>query len=184
MDGVDAVVRLMQEQNEDASWLLGGWLKYGLPGIFDTSRQRDATILFENAAKVGHVDAAIYMGMAYWYGDGVQENRPKGEGYMLIAAERGNAMAKAIYRSMKAEPLRQAAAERTRQFEETARRMQQAWQSSWANYRPSWSSSFTPSTPASSGRSVQSIIDNSNWNQRINYLAGSTTACPRSNPYC
>ena len=184
MDGVNAVVRLMQEQNEDASWLLGGWLKYGLAGIFDTSRQGDAIILFENTAKAGHVDAAIHMGMAYWYGDGVPENRPKGEGYMLIAAERGNAMAKAIYRSMKAEPLRVAAAERTRQFEETARRMQQAWQSSWSNYQPSWSSSFTPSTPSTSGRSVQSIIDNSNWNQRINYLSGSTTACPRSNPYC
>lgn len=186
MTGVNTVIRLMQEDNEDASWLLGGWLKYGLAGVFDTSRQRDALILFENAAKVGHVDAAIFMGMAYWYGDGVPQDRPKGENYMLIAAERGNEMAGAIYRSMRAEPLREAAARRAKEFEETARRMQSVWQSSWNNPRPSWSSSFaSPSySPSSSGQSVSSIIDNSNWNQRINYLSGSTTACPRSNPYC
>jgi TPR repeat protein len=187
MVGVNAAVRLMQEENEDASWLLGGWLKYGLPGIFDTSRQQDALILFENAAKVGHVDAAIYMGMAYWYGDGVAADRAKGENYMLIAAERGNAMAAAIYRSMKLEPERQAAARRAEEFAETARRMREAWQNSWSNYRPSWSPSTSSSSSfssASSGPSVQSIIDNSNWNQRINYLSGSTTACPRSNPYC
>ncbi len=51
MTGVNTVIRLMQEQNEDASWLLGGWLKYGLAGVFDTSRQRDALTLFENAAR-------------------------------------------------------------------------------------------------------------------------------------
>ena len=185
MTGVNAVVRLMQEENEDAAWLLGGWLKYGLAGVFDTSRQRDALILFENAAKVGHVDAAIFMGMAYWYGDGVDEDRAKGERYMLIAAQRGNEMAEAIYRSMRAEPLRVAAAQRAKEFEETARRMQSVWASSWQNYRPSSSSFGTPSySPSSSGQSVSSIIDNSNWNQRINYLSGSTTACPRSNPYC
>jgi TPR repeat protein len=186
MTGVNAVVRLMQEENEDAAWLLGGWLKYGLAGVFDTSRQRDALILFENAAKVGHVDAAIFMGMAYWYGDGVPQDRPKGENYMLIAAERGNEMAGAIYRSMRAEPLREAAARRAKEFEETARRLQAVWESSWSNPRPSWSSSFssTSYSPSASGQSVSSIIDNSNWNQRINYLSGSTTACPRSNPYC
>jgi hypothetical protein len=174
----------MQEDNEDASWLLGGWLKYGLAGFFDTSRQQDALVLFENAAKVGQVDAAIYMGMAYWYGDGVAEDRPKGEKYMLIAAERGNAMARAIYRAMKNEPARQAAAERQRQFEETARRMRDTWQSSWANYHPTWSATPMATTPAYSGPSVSTILDNANWNQRINYLSGATTACPGYNPYC
>ena len=184
--GVDTVVRLMQEDHEDASWLLGGWLKYGLPGIFGTTRQQDAMILFENAARVGHVDAAIFMGMAYWYGDGVSVDRAKGENYMLIAAERGNEMAAAIYKSMRDEPLRQAAAERARQFEETLKRMQAVWASSWQNRSwssgPSASSSYTPAS--SSTNSVASIIDNSNWNQRINYLSGNTSACPRSNPYC
>jgi TPR repeat protein len=185
MTGVNAVIRLMQEENEDAAWLLGGWLKYGLPGVFDTSRQRDALILFENAARVGHVDAAIFMGMAYWYGDGVTEDRAKGERYMLIAAQRGNEMAEAIYRSMRAEPERVAAAQRAKEFEETARRMQSVWESSWRNYQPSWSSFTTSSYSApSSSASVASVIDNSNWNQRIDYLSGYTTACPSSNPYC
>ncbi|MDB5469588.1 MAG: hypothetical protein JWR84_1148 [Caulobacter sp.] len=183
MMGVGAVVRLMQEGNEDAAWLLGGWLYYGLPGVFDTSRRADGLILFENAARVGHVDAAIYMGMAYWYGDGVAEDRAKGERYMLIAANRGNQMAGAIYRSMKAEPIRQENARRQKEYEEWAAARQNDWTSSWSNWTPA-SSAYTPSPPAWSGPSVSSIIDNSNWNQRINYLSGSTTACPGSNPYC
>ncbi len=183
MTGVNAVVRLMQEGNEDASWLLGGWLYYGLPGVFDTSRRADGLILFENAARVGHVDAAIYMGMAYWYGDGVGEDRPKGERYMLIAANRGSQMAGAIYRSMKNEPLRQENARRQKEYEAWAAARQNDWSSSWASWTPS-SSAYSPSPPAYSGPSVSSIIDNSNWNQRINYLSGSGSVCPSSNPYC
>lgn len=183
MTGVNAVVRLMQEGNEDAAWLLGGWLYYGLPGIFDTSRRADGLVLFENAARVGHVEAAIYMGMAYWYGDGVAEDRAKGERYMLIAANRGNQMAGAIYRSMKSEPIRQENARRQKEYAEWAAARQNDWASSWSNWTPS-TSAFSPSPPAWSGPSVSQIIDNSNWNQRINYLSGSTTACPSSNPYC
>ena len=173
----------MQEGNEDAAWLLGGWLYYGLPGVFDTSRRADGLVLFENAARVGHVEAAIYMGMAYWYGDGVAEDRAKGERYMLIAANRGSQMAGAIYRSMKAEPIRQENARRQKEYEEWAAARQNDWASSWTSWTPS-ASAFAPSPPAWTGPSVSQIIDNSNWNQRINYLSGSTTACPSSNPYC
>lgn len=185
MDGVNAVVRLMQEENEDAAWLLGNWLYHGLDGVFGTSRRADGLILFENAAKVGHVDAAIFMGMAYWYGDGVTEDRPKGERYMAIAANRGSEMAGAIYRSMKLEPVRQENARRQREYAEWAARRQAEWQSSWANWKPSFSLGLSGHSPPSyTGKSVGDIINESNWNQRINYLSGSTAACPGSNPYC
>ena len=181
--GVRTVVRLMQENHEDAQWLLGGWLYYGLPGVFDLSRKSDGVTLIENAARVGHVDAAIWMGMAYWYGDGVPVNRPKGEEYMAIAGMRGSQMAAAIFRSMRAEPERQENARRQAALEEAIRTRRESWTSSWSNYKPSWSAPATRYTPYS-GRSVSSIIDAGNWNQRINYLSGSTTACPRSNSYC
>ncbi|MEZ0242889.1 MAG: hypothetical protein ACAH11_05900, partial [Sphingomonas sp.] len=183
MPGVHAVYRLVEEGNEDAAWLFGGWLYYGLPGVFDTSRRKDGLILFENAARVGHVDAAIFMGMAYWYGDGVPEDRAKGEKYMLIAANRGSAMAAAIYRSMRAEPIRQENARRQKAYEEWAASRRSSWTQSWASWTPSFSgSSYSP--PSYTGPSTSQIINESNWNQRINYLSGSTTACPSSNPYC
>lgn len=183
MAGVHTVYRLVQEGNEDAAWLFGGWLYYGLPGVFDTSRKADGLILFENAARVGHVDAAIFMGMAYWYGDGVKEDRSKGEKYMLIAANRGSPMAIAIYRSMRAEPIRQENARRQKQWEEWQAQRRASWTQSWSNWTPSFSgSSYSP--PSYSGPSVSSIINESNWNQRISYLSGGTTACPSSNPYC
>ncbi|MDB5705706.1 MAG: hypothetical protein JWN66_2822 [Sphingomonas bacterium] len=181
--GVNAVVRLMQEGNEDAQWLLGGWLYYGLPGVFDTSRRGDGLILFENAAKVGHVDAAIYMGMAYWYGDGVAEDRARGEKYMAIAAMRGSQMAGAIYRSMKAEPLRVENARRQAALEEAIRTRRDTWTSSWANWKPSWSAPSSTYTPYS-GRSVSQIMDESNFNNAISYYSGGTSACSSSNRYC
>ena len=183
MPGVFAVYRLVQEGNEDAEWLFGGWLYYGLPRVFDTSRRNDGLTLFENAARVGHVDAAVFMGMAYWYGEGVTEDRAKGEKYMLIAANRGSPMAAAIYRSMRNEPVRQENARRQKEYQEWQASREASWARSWAAWTPSFSgSSYTP--PSYSGPSVSQIINESNWNQRINYLSGSTTACPSSNPYC
>jgi hypothetical protein len=43
-------------------------------------------------------------------------------------------------------------------------------------------SSYTP--PTYTGRSVSSIMDEHNWNNRFSYLSGSTSVCPSSNPYC
>ncbi|MCW3849212.1 hypothetical protein OF829_18395 [Sphingomonas sp. LB-2] len=183
MAGVQAVYRLVQEGNEDAEWLFGGWLYYGLPGVFDTSRRADGLILFENAARVGHIDAAVFMGMAYWYGDGVAEDRTKGERYMLIAADRGSPMAAAIYRSMRAEPIRQENARRQKEYAAWAESRRSSWAQSWSSWTPSFSlSGYNP--PSYTGPSTADIIRESNWNQRINYLSGSTTACPSSNPYC
>lgn len=182
VDGVNTVIRLMEEGHENADWLLGGWLYYGLPGVFDVPRKQDGLILFENAANVGHVDAAIWLGMAYWYGDGVPLNRPKGENFMAIAAQMGDQKADAILRSMKAQPLRDAAEKRAREMEEAAKTRAQTWNYSWKSW-DSWMGSSAKS-PVYSGPSVSSIIDNSNWNQRINYLSGRTSACPSYNSYC
>jgi TPR repeat protein len=186
MTGVHAVYRLVNEANEDAEWLFGGWMYYGLDGVFDSSRRGDGLILFENAARVGHVDAAVFMGMAYWYGDGVPENRKKGEDYMAIAANRGSQMAGAIYRSMKNEPLRQENARRQKEMAEWQARRRIDWTSGWSNYKPGSGLGFgyTYPTPASSGQSVASVIDNSNWNHRIDYLSGATSVCRSDNPYC
>lgn len=180
VQGVRAVVRLMQEGDDEAAWLLGGWLYYGLPGVFDTSRRGDGIILIENAARVGHVEAAVWVGMAYWYGDGVAEDRAKGEKYMAIAAHRGSDMAAAIYRSMKAEPIRQEFAARQKAMEEAAEQRRSSWEGSWASWTPNFSS-----PAASSGRwqSFESIRDTSNFNQFVSSISN-RSACPTSNPYC
>ncbi|MBX3478844.1 MAG: SEL1-like repeat protein [Caulobacter sp.] len=182
--GLATTVRLMYETNEDAEWQLGGWMYYGLPGVFDTPRKADGLILIENAARVGHVDAAIFMGMAYWYGQGVEENRSKGENYMAIAASRGDEKAAAILRSMKAEPVRQDFAHRQKAMEEAARTQRVTWANEFAaaNAGRRFGSSYSPgSSPVAS---VSSMMDNLNWNHRIDYLSGRTSVCRSSNPYC
>jgi TPR repeat protein len=181
--GVKTVIRLMQEDNEDAEWLLGGWLYYGLDGVFDTSRRADGIILIENAARVGHVDAAIWMGMAYWYGDGVDLDRAKGENYMAIAATRGSEMAAAIYRSMKAEPERQENARRQAAMEEAARQRRDTWTSSWGTWNanaPTWSPA---PAPASNWQSFSSIQDQANFNNFVD-SASRRASCLPGNPYC
>ena len=115
MAGLIAAMQLVREGNEDAEWRLGGWMFHGLPGFFGPDKRGDGLILFENAARVGHVDAAIFMGMADWCGDGVEQDRAKGERYMSIAASRGSKMAAAILRSMQAEGQRQDMARRQRE---------------------------------------------------------------------
>ncbi|MBI1408104.1 MAG: hypothetical protein GC145_18480 [Caulobacter sp.] len=181
---VNAVVRLMYETNEDAEWLLGGWMYYGLPGVFDPPRKADGLILIENAARVGHVDAATFMGMAYWYGQGVPENRAKGENYMAIAASRGDEKAAAILRSMKAEPVRQDFARRQKAMEEAAKAQRGTWANAFAvaDAGRQYGSSYSPgSSPVAS---VSSVVDNINWNHRIDYLSGRTSVCRSGNPYC
>ncbi|QIG79916.1 tetratricopeptide repeat protein [Stakelama tenebrarum] len=181
--GLDAVARLMREWNEDAEWLLGGWLYYGLPGLIDQPNRQDGFVLIENAARVGHVDAAVWVGMAYWYGDGVAEDRRRGEGYMRVAAERGSEMAAAIYRSMRAEPTRRENERRRREAEEQARRNRaDAWTRAWSRWSPSYSSVGV--TPAYTGRTVGQIIDQSNWDNAIRYYSGGTGSCSSYNPYC
>lgn len=180
--GVAAARLLASEYNEDAQWLLGGWSYYGLPGALRIDKA-EGMRLFGLAADGGNVEAAIFMGMAYWYGDGVPEDHAKGENYMGIAANRGSQEAAAIYRSMKAEPIRQ---ENARRAEEMAR-----WEAERAEYwathpawTPSWTAPSSPYNPTPSGPSVSQILDNSAFNQMINYYSGGTSVCPSYNRYC
>lgn len=180
--GVATARLLAAEYNEDAEWLLGGWLYYGLPGAVRIDRQ-EGIKLFELAANNGNVEAALFMGMAYWYGDGVPEDHAKGENFMGLAAARGNQAAAAIYRSMKAEPIRQ---ENARRAEEMAR-----WEAERAQYwathpvwTPSWTAPSSPYDPTPTGPSVSQILDNSAFNQMINYYSGGTSVCPSYNRYC
>lgn len=180
---------LMEEQHEDAEWLLGNWFLNGKPGVVSTNRQ-NATILIENAARVGHVEAAKWMGMAHWYGDGVPLDRVKGKNYMAIAAMREDEAAIAIYRSMAAEPERQRQARISREQAEAAKRQKADWFGNWLrsrqNYTPSGSTRPSASALAAraSWRRSQSRLDQMNFNNRIRYITGATSACPRSNPYC
>ncbi len=183
MNGLIAVMRLVREGNEDAEWLMGGWMYYGLPGFFGPEKRGDGLILFENAARVGHVDAAIFMGMAYWYGPEVPEDHAKGLNYMSIAAARGSAEAGAIRRSMLAEPARQEQARRQREYAEWEAQRREYW----ATHPPisaTWSAPSSIYNPAPTGRSVSQIYDEANFNNAISYYSGGTSVCASSNRYC
>ena len=184
-----SVYRLTQEDNEDAEWLLGGWMYYGLPGVFDEPRTQDGFTLFENAASVGHVEAAIFVGMAYWYGDGVDEDREKGENYMAIAAARGSQEAAAILRSMKAEPVREENARRQAELEEAAKYQKSAWDQAmdaWDAAIRSYASSASSYNYSSTSTytSVSDPVDKLNFNYAMDYYSGATSVCLSSNPYC
>lgn len=184
LPGLLATMRLVREGNEDAEWLMGGWMYYGLPGYFGTDKRGDGLILFENAARVGHVDAAVFMGMAYWYGEEVTQDRAKGERYMGVAAARGSEMAGAILRSMKAEAQRQDMARRQREYDEWQASRAADWSRSWANYTPTWSAPSSSYNPTPTGRSVSQIYDEANFNNAISYYSGGTSYCSSSNRYC
>ncbi len=194
-EALASVVRLMQEGVAEAQWLLGGWMYYGKPGLIDTPRQADGIILFENAARQGHVEAAKWIGMAYWYGDGVDLDREKGEGYMALAAADGDEMAGAILRSMKAEPIREATARRQKEMQEEAERRKNDWgyqlslaMSAWsrANLGNASGAGMTQSgrMANASWQRSQQALDKLNWNNAIRYTTGKSSACPLSNPYC
>ena len=185
-DGLIAVMRLVREGNEDAEWLMGGWMYFGLPGLFGTERKADGLILFENAARVGHIDAAIFMGMAYWYGREVPLDRVKGQGYMAIAAARGDDKAIAIHRSMLQEPIRQANARRQEQYALWEAQSKAFWSSPASMFSRSWtapSAGYNP-TPTYGGPSVSQIYDTHNFNNAISYYSGGTSVCSASNRYC
>ena len=186
----DTVVRLMHEAVPEAEWLLGGWFFYGEPGVINTPNKRNGTILFENAARQGHVEASIWTGMAYWYGDGFAQDRRKGEVYMAQAANRGNEMAAAILRSMKNEPVREA---RARAAAEAARRAEERkndWGTWIAAASRQWASSASSySAPvrdpmAGSWARLNARQDQTNFNNAMRYYSGSSSACPSFNKYC
>lgn len=189
----NALVRLAYEGVADAAWVLGGWLYYGHSGMFNAPNKTSGFNSIENAARQGHVEAAKWVSMAYWYGDGVAIDRQKGQGYMAIAASRGDNMARDIYRSMLAEPIREAYARNQKEMEEDAERRKTDWgyQMSLANTRWSQAMRGTSSGGAANQQRAnaawqrsQSALDKLNWNNAVGYSTGRTNACPMSNPYC
>ena len=187
-----ALVRLMYEGDADAQWLLGGWMYYGYPGLFDTSRRSEAVTLFGNAARQRHIEAAKFVGMAYWYGDGVPEDKNLGKNYMAIAAVQEDEEAIMIYRSMLNEPARQEAARRQQEMLAEQERRKNDWAYQFSLAVSNWSASTRYNTgmnasqkaAAASWQRSQQALDNLNFNNRVRYLTGATSACPTSNPYC
>ncbi|MEO1045929.1 MAG: hypothetical protein AAFX04_10855 [Pseudomonadota bacterium] len=184
---------LMEEQYDEAQWLLGNWFLTGKRGIIDTPNPENAVILIDNAARVGHVEAAKWMGMAHWYGrHGVAFDREMGLGYMRIAARFGDEEATMIGRLMLQQPERDRIAARNRAIAQAeAERQQRSWFVKWLE-----SASYSSPVATRTGRSAseraaaaswqrhQNAMDRLHFNQRMNYLRGRTTACNRSNPYC
>lgn len=177
--GFMRVARLMEEGDEEASWLLGNWFLYGLPGVMKPNPE-DAMILIENAARVGHVQAAEFMGMAYWEGNMVAANQAKAKKYMSIAAASGSQSAAAILRSMQHEKTRIANA---KAYEEGLRR----WEAYFAQQKrmaaanagrysgSSASSSGSREAAAAWGR-YERRADNAAFNSRVNNIMHGT-AC-------
>ena len=189
-EGLIVVGRLMEEGNADASWMMAGWYYYGEPGVMDTPNTREGFILFDNAARQGHIEALKWVGMAHWEGTGVPVDQDKGLGYMQAAARLGDPAAIAIARSMEYEPVRQANARQQAEMVAAAERQRTSWSAAWNNALSSWSSSLSSSMSASSSSSsaswqrYQSQSDMNNFNNYISYMSGGTTACISSNPYC
>ena len=183
LPGLIAVMRLVREGNEDAEWMMGGWMYYGLSGYFGAEKRGDGLILFENAAKVGHVDAALFMGMAYWYGREVPEDHNRALNYMAIAAARGSAEAAAIRRSMLAEPARQEQARRQQEYAAWEAQRREYW-ATHPQITASWSPPSSSYNPTPTGRSVSQIYDEANFNNAISYYSGGTSVCAYGNRYC
>ncbi|MEZ5709086.1 MAG: hypothetical protein R3E02_06855 [Blastomonas sp.] len=184
--GFDTVAMLAGESVADAQWLLGGWQYYGQAGLYDQPQTESGAAMIAAAAAGGNVDAAIWAGMAHWYGDGLEYDRDKGLRYMAIAAP-SSPMAMAIYRSMKAQPIREENARRQKEMEEAAKQRKQSWSYSWQTFDTSSSSRTSSSYSSSSSNSWQSIAsmrDQSDFNQMIKYYTGGTSVCPSYNRYC
>jgi uncharacterized protein len=188
---LSTVTRLMREAVPDAEWLLGGWYYYGEPGVVATPNKKDGFILFDNAARQGNIEALKWVGMAYWEGNGVAQDRKKAMGYMRAAATRDDPMAMAIYRSMQNEPVRQANARRQKEMEAAAAQQRASWSKAFSAASSRWSSSSSSSSSYSSSAAAsaswqryQARADQTNFNNYVSYSTGRTSACASSNPYC
>jgi len=184
---------LMEEQHPEAEWVLGNWFLTGKPGVVDTPNEDNAVILIDNAARVGHIEAAMWMGLAHWAGDRVEHNRDLAWNYMSIAAREGDTMALQYRQAMINEVRMEREAERRRIAAEEARARQNdfwyrfsakvaAMSAASASSGPS--SAYSDRLAAQSWQRHQSAMDNLHFQQRYDYLTGVTTACNSSNPYC
>lgn len=187
LDGFDVVARLMEEGDADASWVLAGWVFYGLPGVIDTPRPADGVTLAEGAARQGHSAAARWVGMVLWEGDRVPVNRERGRDFMRIAMRSGEPLDEALYRSMAGNIARDAAEA------EMDRRLAASYSppSFWgqviaglaaSSYKPSYSS--RPASSDGAWARYQQQADRRDFNNYLSYMRGSASVCASSNRYC
>ena len=178
------IIRLMQEKDGEAEWIVSRWFERGLVPYLGADPEK-ALILQKNAAAKGHVEAMIEIGMRYWEGNGLPQNRELAMAYMRYASLQGSEKAWAIHRSMLREPER----ERMRRESLEAERLYAEWRNNPQNtattfntWRPS---SYSGADPlAASRRNYESRVDQRNWSQAMDYTSGRSTVCLSSNPYC
>jgi len=184
---------LMYEGNDDAEWLVGSWLYYGVPGLVDANKP-SGLIAIQNAASVGQPDAMKWLAYAYWDGTGVPQDRQKAKNYMAYLAVRGDREAEALWRNMEAEGARQAYARRQAEFAALMERLakiqarQYAQASSYTS--SSSSSSYSGSSTSYSGSSSSSLSDSlarirsNNDYYAANISRAQGRSCPIGNSYC
>ena len=86
------VQRRVDKGDADAIYFLGDQYYCGKLGLaMNMSR---AIELFAKAAALGSVRARSQLGNRYYYGDGVQEDKPKGIHYWQLAAMKGHAVSR------------------------------------------------------------------------------------------
>jgi len=186
-DAFWTVIRLMEEKNPDAEWIVAQWLANdGFPPFLQRN-EGNAIVLYGNAALKGHVDALIEMGMRYWEGNGVAQDQQLAMEYMSTAGARGSEAAINIWRSMYAEPRRQ---QMRRDYEAAQRAIEERWahaenRRAQASYG-SWQPSRTMSQPrnAAADAAYAARIDQRDFNNAMRYITGSSSACPSWNAYC
>ena len=183
---------LMYEGNDDAEWLVGSWLYYGVPGLVDANKA-SGLIAIQNAASVGQPDAMKWLAYAYWDGVAVPQDRQKAKNYMAYLAVRGDREAEAVWRSMDAEGARKAYARRQAEFAALMERLAkiQARQYAQASYTSSSSSSsYSGSSSSYSGSSSSSLSDSlarirsNNDYYAANISRAQGRSCPIGNSYC
>lgn len=188
-----AILALTSEGSAEATYVTGMWLSAGIPPVFLQDKS-GALMNFRNAAAQGHVDAMIEAGFAYFFGEGTAEDREEGKSYLLRAANTGNEMAGAIYRSMvnyrSPEELareRQAEQQRYAAMQAAAQR-RAAWAARMAPYTSSSSARTTGYSSASStGSSLSSdlaAIRSRNQFYAANISRAQGRSCPTGNSYC
>jgi TPR repeat protein len=185
---------LMYEGNDDAEWLVGSWLYYGVPDLVDVDKA-SGLIAIQNAASVGQPDAMKWLAYAYWDGTAVAQDRQKAKNYMAYLAVRGDREAEAIWRSMDAEGARQAYARRQVEFAALMERLAkiQARQyaqasaytssSSGSSYSSRSSSSYSGATSSGLSDSLARIRSNNDY-YAANVSRAQGRSCPIGNSYC
>ncbi len=190
---VMAVLALTSEGSADAAYVTALWLWAGIPNVLARNKS-DAVAAFENAAAQGHVDAMIEAGFAHFFGEGTAADREKGKKFLLRAANTGNEMAGAVYRSMAnyrspEELARERLAEQQRwaAMQEAAQR-RAAWAARMAPYTSSSASRSTGLRSASAtGSSLSSdlaAIRSRNDFYAANISRAQGRSCPTGNSYC